>query len=644
MLYFVFGKWETIRLIVYSYSIIIFLGFICFWKVAVLGSIQFATLGVWIKSGLFVVNWGFIFDSLSVSMLLMVSLVSGAVHYYSLGYMETDPSVCRFISYLSLFTFFMFILVSGDNFIQLFLGWEGIGLCSYLLISFWNTRIQANKASLKALILNRVGDFGLLCGIVLIFYFFRTVDFSIVFVLAPFFSEVIFSLLGFDFFCLDAICFFLFIGCIGKSAQVGLHLWLPVAMEGPTPVSALIHAATLVTAGVFLIVRCSPLFEFSPNVLFIILLVGGLTAFFSATVAVTQDDIKRVIAFSTCSQLGYMIFICGLSAYNASLFHLINHAFFKALLFLGSGSIIHSILGNQDMRRFGCLIKFIPYTYSVMLIGFFALAGFPFLSGFYSKDLILELAFSKYAVVGLFSYWLGSMAAVLTAFYSFRVLYFTFWVKVNSFKYYVQNLAELPQTMGLALFLLFLGSLFSGFFLKDAFVGTGNIFWGNSIYQLDFYHVGLDYEFIPFWIKIIPLVFSTIGIILAIYWNLLWDNLQYFSRVLGRFFLGWSILWKDKYYSYPIVSVELYRFCNYEWCFDVVYNYYIGYTVLEHSYKSFYKLLDKSFIELLGPQGFSAIVIFISKKLSHKQLAYLYHSSCLLVWNLILLVCFLWFF
>jgi NADH:ubiquinone oxidoreductase subunit 5 (subunit L)/multisubunit Na+/H+ antiporter MnhA subunit len=249
-----------------------------------------------------------------------------------------------------------------------------------------------------------VGDFGFLFGVILIFYFFRTVDFLVVFVLSAFFTEATFSILGFDFFCLNTICFFLFIGSVGKSAQIGLHIWLPDAMEGPTPVSALIHAATLVTAGVFLIIRCSPLFEFAPTILFIILLIGGLTAFFAATIALTQDDIKKVIAYSTCSQLGYMVFICGLSAYNLSLFHLINHAFFKALLFLGAGSVIHAMLGEQDMRRFGSLINLIPYTYSMMLVGFFALAGFPFLSGFYSKDLILELAFSKYSLGGTFSY------------------------------------------------------------------------------------------------------------------------------------------------------------------------------------------------------------------------------------------------
>jgi NADH:ubiquinone oxidoreductase subunit 5 (subunit L)/multisubunit Na+/H+ antiporter MnhA subunit len=287
-------------------------------------------------------------------------------------------------------------------------------------------------------------------------------------------------------------------------------------MEGPTPVSALIHAATLVTAGVFLIIRCSPLFEFTPSVLFFILLIGGLTSFFAASIALTQDDIKKVIAYSTCSQLGYMIFICGLSAYNVSLFHLINHAFFKALLFLGAGSVIHAMQGEQDMRKFGSLINLIPYTYSLMLVGFFALAGFPFLSGFYSKDLILEIAFSKYNLSGVFSFWLGTMSAFLTAFYSFRVVYYTFLGKNISFKYYIQHVHELPNNMGFSLSVLSLGSIFSGYILKDSFVGIGNIFWGNSIYMLSSYNLGLDFEFIPLLIKNIPLFFSLLGILLAI--------------------------------------------------------------------------------------------------------------------------------
>ena len=373
---------ECIWIVVYNFIILYFLCTFWFIEVCLFKSFKYITLGNWIKCGLLNVTWGFIFDSLSICMVTMVCFVSGSVHLYSLGYMSSDKCLVRFVSYLSLFTFFMLLLITSDNFIQLFFGWEGIGLCSYLLISFWNTRLQASKSSLKALIVNRIGDFGYICGIVLTFYFFRSVDFSIVFCLAPFFSNVSLYIINIKVFCIDLICIFYFLGCIGKSSQIGLHVWLPNAMEGPTPVSALIHAATLVTAGVFLIIRCSPIFEFS-SIMFIVVLFGGLTAFFSATIAITQDDIKRVIAFSTCSQLGYMVFICGLSGYSLSLFHLINHAFFKALLFLSAGSIIYSVLGDQDMRKYGSLIKILPYTYAMMFIGFLCLAVFPFLSWFY---------------------------------------------------------------------------------------------------------------------------------------------------------------------------------------------------------------------------------------------------------------------
>ena len=634
----IWGKRIAVWVIAHSYIIIVILGLISLKEVSFFNSFKYITIGSWIKCGLFVVNWGFIFDTLSVSMLLMVGIVSGTVHYYSIGYMESDPSLIRFISYLSLFTFFMFILVTGDNFVQLFLGWEGIGLCSYLLISFWNTRVQANKSALKALVVNRIGDFGFLCGLVLIFYFFRSVDFSVVFVLSSFFTKITFSIIGFDFFCLNIICFFLFIGSVGKSAQIGLHTWLPDAMEGPTPVSALIHAATLVTAGVYLIIRCSPLFEFASTVLFIILFFGGLTAFFAATIALTQDDIKKVIAYSTCSQLGYMVFICGLSGYNASIFHLINHAFFKALLFLGAVSVIHAMQGEQDLRKFGSLINLIPYTYSLMLVGFLALAGFPFLSGFYSKDLILELAFSKYNLAGIFSYWLGTLSAFLTAFYSFRVVYYTFLGKNISFKYYVQKVHELPISMGFALIILSLGSLFSGYILKDSFVGVGTIFWGNSIFILDNYNIGLDLEFIPLLIKNTPLICSLFGILFAVFWNYLWDLSKNFKNFC------WFMVWfknnnNNNLKINSVAIVEIYRFLNHKWYFDFIYNYYVGYTILYHSYNSFYKLIDKGFIEMLGSQGLSLIIWKLSNFLSRKQLGYIYHLSSLLLLSLFLFVC-----
>jgi NADH-ubiquinone oxidoreductase chain 5 len=412
---------------------------------------------------------------------------------------------------------------------------------------------------------------------------------------------------------------------MGKSAQIGLHTWLPDAMEGPTPVSALIHAATLVTAGVFLIIRCSPLFEFAQNTLIFIMFIGGLTAFFAATVAVSQDDIKKVIAYSTCSQLGYMVFICGLSEYSLSMFHLVNHAFFKALLFLAAGAVIHSISGEQDLRRFGKLTKFIPFTYSLMLLGFLALSGFPFLSGFYSKDLILEISFSKHLMSSTFSYWLGSVSACLTAFYSSRVLYYTFWVRTNLFKHYVQNIHELPKSMGFALAVLSVGSLLSGFFLKDAFVGIGSTFWGNSIYKQDTNSVGLDFEFIPLYIKNIPLILSFIGIFLGFTLNIFLN----FNKSTSSN--------KIVLICFPQNFTSIFWFFFHKWYFDYIYNYYLGYTILKYSYEYFYKLLDKGFIEILGSQGVSTACHKISVHAVSSQLGIIYHLSCFLFLGLVLL-------
>lgn len=358
--------------------------------------------------------------------------------------------------------------------------------------------MQANKAALKALIINRVGDFGLLLGILLIFYFFKSVDFATVFVLTPYFCQSTFPIFKYEFQTLSLICLFLFIGSIGKSAQIGLHTWLPDAMEGPTPVSALIHAATMVTAGVFLIIRCSPLFEYAPNILLGITIIGSLTAFFASTIGLVQNDLKKVIAYSTASQLGYMIFSCGLSAYQVSFFHLINHAFFKALLFLGSGIIIHGLNNEQDMRRMGGLIKIFPYTYICMLVGSLALGGFPFLSGFYSKDLILELAYIKFKTHGLFAFTLGSLSAFLTAFYSSRLLYLTFGGKTRLFRFNILKTHEGSYQLTLPLLFLVFGSIFIGFFIKDTFVGFGSGFFSNSIFSLATNSVHFDIEFIPF--------------------------------------------------------------------------------------------------------------------------------------------------
>jgi len=390
--------------------------------------------------------------------------------------MAYDPHLPRFLSYLSLFTFFMLILVTADNFVQMFVGWEGVGLCSYLLINFWFTRIQANKAAIKAMILNRIGDFGLVLGILIIFVEYKAVDYATVFAITPIFIDKLFNFLNFDCDLISIICFFLFVGAVGKSAQLGLHTWLPDAMEGPTPVSALIHAATMVTAGVFLIARSSPLFEYTPSILGLVTILGACTAFFAATVGLLQNDLKRVIAYSTCSQLGYMVFACGLSNYSVGVFHLVNHAFFKALLFLGAGSIIHAVADEQDMRKMGGLKKLVPFTYSMMVIGSLALIGFPFLTGFYSKDVILEIAFGKYTLEGHFSYILGSVGAFLTAFYSTRLLYLTFLSSPNGHRAVISTAYDSSYQITISLFLLGIPSVLMGFYTKDMIIGFGSDF------------------------------------------------------------------------------------------------------------------------------------------------------------------------
>ncbi|PHS74193.1 MAG: NADH-quinone oxidoreductase subunit L, partial [Rhodospirillaceae bacterium] len=429
--------------------------------------------------------------------------------------MAQDPHLPRFMAYLSLFTFFMLMLVTGDNFLQMFLGWEGVGLSSYLLINFWFTRIQANKAAIKAMVVNRVGDFGLALGIMAIFGLFQAIDFATVFSTASFFAGKSFLFLNQELDALTVISLLLFIGAIGKSAQIGLHTWLPDAMEGPTPVSALIHAATMVTAGVFMIIRCSPLFEWAPDALVIITFVGALTAFFAATTGVLQNDLKRVIAYSTCSQLGYMVFACGISNYQVSIFHLANHAFFKALLFLSAGCVIHALADEQDMRKMGGLITVLPFTYTMMLIGSLSLMGFPFLAGFYSKDVILELAFAKFTLEGSFAHWLGSISAFFTSFYSFRLLYLTFLTNTNSYKYRFEQAHEAPFIMALPLMILAVGSIFIGYFTKDMFIGLGTSFWGNSLFILPEHATILDSEFLPIWIKWVPTFCSIGGAIIA---------------------------------------------------------------------------------------------------------------------------------
>jgi proton-translocating NADH-quinone oxidoreductase chain L len=544
------------------------------------------TLGSWILSDLFEVNWVFAIDALTYTMLLVVLSVSTLVHLYSTEYMSEDPHTARFISYLSLFTFFMLILVTSNNFVGLFLGWEGVGLCSYLLISFWFTRIQANKAAIKAMVVNRVSDLFFTIGILAVFFTFQTVEFNTVFALAPYFTEgATICIGGYALPPLTLITFLLFLGAMGKSAQIGLHTWLPDAMEGPTPVSALIHAATMVTAGVFLIIRCSPIFECVPSVLNFIVLIGAATAFMAATSGLLQNDLKKVIAYSTCSQLGYMIFVCGLSSYTASLFHLSTHAFFKALLFLSAGAVIHAVAGEQDMRKFGGLARMLPYTYAAFFVGSIALMGVPFLSGFYSKDLILEVAGGSSRITSNFAYSLGLISAFFTSFYSFRLLYLAFYGESRTARVSLEHTHELSARMATALLILSFGSVFLGVLGRDLFVGPGTDFWNDSIAVNQTLALGqLSGEFMSTSTKLIPLVSAVLATTLVFY---IYGALATQHTLYGTF---------AKY-------LAPYRFFSYKWGFDTVYNQFINRPLMEGAYNVIFSLLDKGALEFAGPTG-----------------------------------------
>ena len=445
-----------------------------FYDVIYLGHERIYPLANWITSGDLDVQWTLRIDQLTAVMMVVINVVSACVHIYSIGYMSHDDSKARFMAYLSLFTFAMLMLVTADNLLQLFFGWEGVGLASYLLIGFWNHKPSANAAAVKAFVVNRVGDFGLVLGVMATFVVFGTVQFDAIFNAAPDMAEAQFTFLGHDFHALTIIGLLLFIGAVGKSAQLGLHTWLPDAMEGPTPVSALIHAATMVTAGVFLVARFSPLYEYAPLALQVICVMGGLTAFVAATIGMTQFDIKRVIAYSTMSQLGYMFFALGVSAYGAAIFHLFTHAFFKALLFLGAGSVIHAMSDEQDMRKMGGIFRHIPFTYAMMWIGSLALAGLLFFSGYYSKDMILEAAWADHSWFGELAFWLGIAAAFMTAFYSWRLLFMTFHGEPRASKEVMDHVHESPAVMKGPLLVLAAGALFAGAFFYQGFVGSAH--------------------------------------------------------------------------------------------------------------------------------------------------------------------------
>lgn len=583
-----------------------------FYEVGLSGATCSFKLATWINSELFNVSWGFLFDSLTVVMLIVVTFISTLVHLYSTEYMSHDPHLPRFMSYLSLFTFFMLILVTADNMIQMFVGWEGVGLCSYLLINFWYTRIQANKAAIKAMLVNRVGDFGLALGIFTCLFAFNSVDYLTIFTMAPLAASYQINFFAFNLPLLEVICLLLFVGAVGKSAQLGLHTWLPDAMEGPTPVSALIHAATMVTAGVFLIARCSPLFENAPISLTVVTCVGAMTAFFAATTGLLQNDLKKVIAYSTCSQLGYMVFACGVSNYAVGVFHLANHAFFKALLFLGAGSVIHAVADEQDMRKMGGLRRLIPFTYAMMLIGSLALMGFPYLTGFYSKDVILEVAYAKFTTAGHFAYWLGSFAAFFTAFYSMRLLYLTFLAEPNGHRAILTHAHESPWQMTLPLALLAIPSMFIGYLTKDLFIGLGTDFWGNAIFIAPANFQLVDAEFLPFLPKILPLLLSLTG-----------AGLAYVLYTVGM-----ESLYRFKISHYGRI---LYNFFNRKWYFDRVYAEYVGQGALTSGYHFTYKTIDRGIIEIFGPFGMVQATGAGMKQIEQGQSGYLYHYTFIIL-------------
>ena len=574
-------------------------------------------IATWISSGSLDVNWSMLIDPLSAIMLVVVTSVSSLVHIYSIGYMSHDPHKPRFMAYLSLFTFAMLMLVTSDNFIQLFFGWEGVGLCSYFLIGFWFKKESANAAAIKAFVVNRVGDFGFALGIFLIFYLFGTVNYSEVFQQMPTVVDKNLSFLGFEVKAIDLICLLLFIGAMGKSAQILLHTWLPDAMEGPTPVSALIHAATMVTAGVFLVVRCSPIYEYSPLILNLITIVGMTTAFFAATVALVQTDIKKIIAYSTCSQLGYMFFAAGVGAYNVAMFHLFTHAFFKALLFLGSGSVIHAFKDEQNINNMGGVWRKLPYTYALMVIGTLALTGFPFLSGFYSKDAIIEFAYLRGNTTGYYAAGIGIFTAFLTSIYSWRLIFKTFHGKYNNKEIDIEKTHESPLVMLIPLVILAIGAIFAGYLFKDLFIGHGgeNYFWSNSIKFLE----PLSTEHPPTWFLLLTPCLVLLSIPIAYY-----------------------LFVKNKDIPNQIANINkpLYNFLINKWYFDELYE-----VIFIRPSKKIglflWKFCDGKLIDGFGPDGISSFIKKCSIKANKFQSGFIYQYAFIMLLGFSALLTFL---
>jgi NADH-quinone oxidoreductase subunit L len=609
------------------------------------GATQIIPILPWIQSGDFSVDWTVRVDSITAVMLVVVTGVSSLVHLYSIGYMSEDPSRPRFFSYLSLFTFAMLMLVTSNNFLQLFFGWEGVGLASYLLIGFWYTRPSANAAAMKAFIVNRVGDFGFALGIFGIWAVFHTLDFDAVFKAAPALVGKNFVFAGHSVDILTTLCLLLFVGAMGKSAQLGLHTWLPDAMEGPTPVSALIHAATMVTAGVFLVCRCSPLFQLSPTALAFVTVIGATTAFFAASVGLFQNDIKRVIAYSTCSQLGYMFAAAGVAAYNAAMFHLFTHAFFKALLFLGAGSVIHAMHHEQDMRKMGGLWKAIPFTYTMMLIGNLALTGVGIpllgvgLAGFYSKDAIINATFAAHTGIGSYAFTLLLVSAGMTSFYSWRQFLLTFHGRYRGadgmhhhdehsdepmtqddhhsedhVQHHLPQLSEVhesPLVMLVPLGILALGAVFAGMAFSHYFIGEGaHEFWRASLVVAQ----GKEGE-LPLWVEFGPLAVTILGFLIAYYFYIL--NPAIAAAMQARQGL-------------------LYLFLYNKWYFDELYDFLFVRPALKLG-RFLWKRGDGMVIDGLGPDGIAARVLDASRGAARLQSGYVYHYALAMLLGVVVL-------
>jgi NADH-ubiquinone oxidoreductase chain 5 len=579
----------------------------------------------WIDSELINIFWGFNFDSLTVSMLIPVLIISLLVHIYSIGYMSHDPHNQRFFSYLSLFTFMMIILVTANNLLIMFIGWEGVGVCSYLLVSFWFTRIAANQSSISAFLTNRVGDCFLTIGMFVIIWSMGNVDYATIFSITPYINENVIILIG--------VC--LLIGAMAKSSQIGLHVWLPMAMEGPTPVSALIHAATMVTAGVYLLIRVSPLLEYSSTVLLLCLWIGAITSVFSSLIGLFQQDIKKVIAYSTMSQLGMMVIAIGLSSYNIALFHLINHAFYKGLLFLAAGSVIHAIADNQDFRKYGGLILFLPLTYSVMLIASLSLVAFPFMTGFYSKDFILESAYGQFCLSSIIVYFIAVIAAIFTTLYSVKVLYLTFLTNPNGSLVNYKQAHESDIFMSLPLIILALFSIFFGYLSKDIFIGIGTEFFNdNSIFINPQNEILLNTEFgTPILFKILPLMFTIVFTLLSFFF------LEFIPSEIINFKL-------------TRIGYNIFGFFNQRFLIEFFYNEYITNKILNIGGRTT-KIIDKGSVEYLGPFGLEIGLSNLSKSISKLDsgvitsyalfilfglFIYIFVSYSLLIYNYILVL------